>query len=225
MYTCNECGKKFDKKQALLGHCSSHRRGDEYAKKRETENSKKAKEKKLLPKKCNFCNIEFKDGFSLGGHISNCKLNPNFSKKIEKISASLIGKKLPEDQKKRISEAMKVAHGENRAWNIGKSRWDNKKSYPEIFFSNVIQNEFIDKNYKSEYPVGIYSIDFAWPDLKKAIEIDGEQHERFDDYRQRDERKDEFLSEIGWRVLRITWKEMFNNTKEKIREAYNFIHE
>lgn len=62
---------------------------------------------------------------------------------------------------------MKIAHKEGRAWNIGKSRWHNEASYPENFFIKVIENEFEDKNYKREFNIGIYSIDFAWPHKKE----------------------------------------------------------
>lgn len=56
---------------------------------------------------------------------------------------------------------MKKAHKENRAWNIGKSRWNNKSSYPEEFFIRVIENEFSDKNYIREYPFKRFSLDFV----------------------------------------------------------------
>ena len=133
------------------------------------------------------------------------------------------GKKIPHDVKLKIGESMKNAHEDGRAWNIGKSRWNNEKSYPEIFFSRIIENEFDNKNYICEYPVGIFSIDFAWVSIKKAIEIDGEQHEK-PEYRERDLRKDKFLLGEGWDVLRIKWKDMYNNPKEMIEKAYNFIH-
>jgi very-short-patch-repair endonuclease len=83
----------------------------------------------------------------------------------------------------------------------------------------VIQNEFNDKNYIREYPFGIYSIDFAWPDKKIAIEIDGEQHLRFESYKEKDLRKDELLKNNGWLVLRIRWKDMYNDTKRWIKIA------
>ena len=117
----------------------------------------------------------------------------------------------------KLSESGKLAHKEGRAWNIGMSRWNNEPSYPEKFFMEVIKNEFEDKNYQKEYPVGIYSLDFAWIEKKKAIEIDGEQHQRFEEYRERDKRKDMYLTKEGWKILRIVWKDMFHNTKEKIK--------
>jgi very-short-patch-repair endonuclease len=142
-----------------------------------------------------------------------------------KISEANTGRTCSEETKRKNSEFMKKAHAEGRAWNIGNSRWKNQPSWPEQFFMQVIENEFVDKNYTCEYPLGIYSIDFAWVEKKLAIEIDGEQHQRFKEYRERDERKNRCLSENGWRVLRISWKDMFNDTKTWIEKAKTFIEE
>jgi very-short-patch-repair endonuclease len=128
------------------------------------------------------------------------------------------------ESRQKISESMKIAHSEGRAWNIGKSRWNNEPSYPETFFMRVIENEFTDKQYTREYPMGIYSLDFAWPHLKKAIEIDGEQHQRFQEYIDRDNRKDAFIRDSGWSVLRIAWKDLFNDPKTLIYNSISFIH-
>jgi len=83
------------------------------------------------------------------------------------------GKKLPDDTKRKISFSMKKAHKEGRAWNIGKSRWNNDASYPEKFFMLVIQNEFDDKEYIREYSLSIYSLDFAWEHKKSVLRLMG----------------------------------------------------
>lgn len=147
-------------------------------------------------------------------------------KNSENISNNMKGKKRNPtsiETKNKISKSMKKAHKEGRAWNIGKSRWNNKPSYPEEFFIKVIENEFNDKIYKREYNVGTYSIDFAWVHKKLAIEIDGDQHQRFTEYMERDKRKDKHLNENGWKVLRINWRDMCNNTKFYIDICKNFI--
>jgi len=152
---------------------------------------------------------------------------PNISDETRKkisVKARINNLKRDVSVNEKISESMKKAHAEGRAWNIGKSRWNNKPSYPEQFFMEVIENEFFDKNYINEHPIGIYSADFCWPHLKKIIEIDGEQHQRFEDYMKRDEKKDEYLKSQGYEILRIVWKDMFADPKTKIMEAYNFIH-
>lgn len=134
-----------------------------------------------------------------------------------------IGQKLSEEHKQKISKGMKIAHEENRAWNIGQSRWNNEQSYPEKFFEKVINNEFEDKNYKTEYSLGRYSLDFAWEEKKKCIEIDGSQHQRFQEVIERDQRKDLLIGEKGWEVLRIKWTDMFHETKKYIKIAKDFI--
>lgn len=143
------------------------------------------------------------------------------------LSKSLKGKKghsLSRESRERVSEGMKKAHKEGRAWNIGKSRWNNEQSWPEKFFTKVIENEFINKEYEKEFPIGIYSADFAWAKIKKIIEIDGGQHKRFVEYQERDKRKDQFLIKEGWEVLRIDWSDLYKDTKKYIQIAFNFIH-
>lgn len=139
------------------------------------------------------------------------QLNPR-----EGVSPSL-------ETRQKISIAMKRAHEEGRAWNIGKSRWNNEPSWPEKFFMEVIENEFSDKNYITEFPFHRYAIDFAWVEKKKAIEIDGDQHQRFEEYKIRDAEKDRLLKEVGWEVLRIPWKDFYANTKKWIAISKDFI--
>ncbi len=140
-----------------------------------------------------------------------------------KISLSNKNQILSDGTKDKISESMKKAHSEGRAWNIGKSRWKNLPSYPESFFMKVIENEFLDKNFVYEYPIGIYSFDFAWPHKKKYIEIDGEQHFRFKEYFERDVKKDKLATDFGWQGLRISWKDLYKDPKKYIKRASDFI--
>lgn len=133
------------------------------------------------------------------------------------------GKMLPKEMREKISISMKKAHSEGRAHNIGKSRWNNEPSYPEQFFMKVIENEFVDKDYKREFCFIKYSLDFAWVHKKRVIEIDGEQHERFEEYKNRDKEKDKLLQKNGWKVFRIKWKDMYNDTKYWINKAKMFI--
>jgi very-short-patch-repair endonuclease len=131
--------------------------------------------------------------------------------------------KISDEHRKKISESMKKAHAAGKAHNIGSSRWNNTPSYPEKFFAKVIANEFEDKNFVQEYPFGRYSLDFAWVHLKKVIEIDGDQHERFEKQKESDARKDKALEDAGWQVLRVKWKEMYSDTKAQIANCKQFL--
>lgn len=133
-----------------------------------------------------------------------------------------LGKHHSSDTKK-ISDSMKKAHSEGRAHNIGECRWNNEPSYPEKFFMKVIENEFVNKNYVKEKPFGRFSLDFAWVDLKKCIEIDGKQHETDEKQKVRDVAKNKLLADEGWELLRIKWSDMFNDPKTWIQKAKDFI--
>jgi very-short-patch-repair endonuclease len=214
-YNCKYCGKECKNKNSLIQH---------------EIRCKKNPNKLVSPfVKYNKLNKE-------NGTIWNKGLTKETDESVRKGSEELKrryangeievwcnGKTLTDDTKNKISESMKKAHSENRAHNIGMSRWNNEPSYPEKWFMSVIENEFDDKDYIREYSFGRFSLDFAWVAKKKCIEIDGEQHQRFQDYKERDMRKDALLKENGWEVLRLIWKDMYNNPKEAIKKAKTFI--
>lgn len=221
---CKICEKEFSTERSLSGHMSSHNRGESYREKRKTERSESRRRKSLEKIKfCTFCGKSFENGLALGGHLNTCQDNPKSEIVKENLSKSLTGKSMSECSKKKISESMIKAHSEDRAWNIGANRKKSKPSYPESFFIKVIENEFSDKNYERELQMGRYSLDFAWEHKKKAIEIDGEQHERFIEYKNRDIKKDEFCVSQGWGILRIKWKDLFHDTKKYIEIAKAYI--
>lgn len=126
----------------------------------------------------------------------------------------------------KISKSMKKAHAEGRAHNIGECRWNNKPSYPEEWFMKVLLNEFSleeGKDYRREYPFHKFSLDFAWPEKKLCVEIDGEQHHRFQEQMARDTEKDSLLLKEGWSEIREDWKAICANPKGFIERVKNFI--
>jgi very-short-patch-repair endonuclease len=209
LFICPVCGKQFVKK-GISSHVWRHYDGKNFA---------------PLPKDKENKKPIWNKGRTKEDHPSLKKASETFSKKFQngELKVWSEGSRLPESTRKKISDSMTIAHREGRAWNIGSSRWNNEPSYPERFFMEVIENEFDDKEYVREYPFSIYSIDFAWPHKKLAIEIDGEQHERFEEYKERDRKKDELLNLDGWKVLRIKWKDFVKDTKKYIKLSNEFI--
>lgn len=92
-------------------------------------------------------------------------------------------------------------HPEKTAW-----RKRNEPSYPEKCFMKFLEDNEYDKKYliEREYPVFPYYIDFAFTQIKVAVEIDGSQHILDEDRVARDKAKDETLISQGWKVLRVT---------------------
>jgi very-short-patch-repair endonuclease len=72
---------------------------------------------------------------------------------------------------------------------------------------------------KTQYPCGPYSIDFALPKYKLALECDGNGYY----YRKRVKcrRRDEYLRKHGWKVMRFNG----NRLKHRLDDAVNEITE
>ena len=60
----------------------------------------------------------------------------------------------------------------------------------------------------SQHVTGRYRLDFAWPELRVAVETDGwathGRRQGFED----DRARDAFLLAAGWRVLRVTYRQL-----------------
>lgn len=150
-------------------------------------------------------------------HILHCYKNPD---RVPKK-----GHKHSDEQKKLISERMKKAHAEGRAGTFP-SRKNCEHSYPEKWLIGVLNRELgliEDKDYKTEYFFHKQFLDFAWPERKLCIEVDGQQHERFAERKLNDAKKDENLKAENWKLLRLKWSDVCNNTQECIQQILSFL--
>jgi very-short-patch-repair endonuclease len=103
---------------------------------------------------------------------------------------------------------------------LGRNFKGRPQSYPERWMESVIKTRFNDQSYITEYGIGIYSLDFAWPEIKKCIEVDGATHELTVD---KDAKRDKWLTEQGWQTLRIEWKKCVKDKEIYIIQAKEFI--
>jgi len=56
--------------------------------------------------------------------------------------------------------------------------------------------------FRRETPIGPYIADFAWLSARLVVEVDGDSHET-DEGRRHDTRRDAFMREQGFKVLRF----------------------
>jgi very-short-patch-repair endonuclease len=68
----------------------------------------------------------------------------------------------------------------------------------------------------TEYPVcdGQYRVDFAWPEVRLAVEVDGYRHHSSWDAFRGDRSRQNDLTAAGWTVLRFTWDDMCHRPGE-----------
>lgn len=127
----------------------------------------------------------------------------------------------------RIRHALKGRRLSNGSWNL----------IPTISSEEVaIQPYFVALGFVPQFPINTgvksghgrghyrYCLDFAHPQRKLYIEIDGSSHRHMD--RQiRDQRKDTILSSLGWRGVRISSKEIHEHIDYVCQRVQSWVLE
>jgi len=96
----------------------------------------------------------------------------------------------------------------------------SRESYPEKYFWEIFEKENL--NIKRYLQVGLYELDFYNLDKKIDIEIDGEQHFTDKKIVESDKRRNSYLIDNGWTIIRIRWS---NYQKLNFEEKNKYIEE
>lgn len=163
---------------------------------------------------CKFCSKPFSKGYSLGGHTNRCSLNPNRVPTPQGHQATSARQPLSSDHKAKIAASRTKYLQENPDRVPYVLNHSSKRSNPELTFESALKAHAIG-GWVSEYRAGIYSYDFAFPDIKLDVEIDGGTHEQ-EKVKKIDERRDAWSKARGWRVLRITAKSIAEDVDSQI---------
>jgi very-short-patch-repair endonuclease len=77
---------------------------------------------------------------------------------------------------------------------------------------------------EAQYTIEPYRVDFAFPGRKLAIELDGHMfHEKSVKQAVSDRKRDRYLTQQGWRVLRFHRQEIENNIESCIAQLNEFL--
>lgn len=74
-----------------------------------------------------------------------------------------------------------------------------------------------------QYEIGKYRADFAFEDIKLVVECDGAEWHSTDEQKKNDKERDEYMINLGWKVLRFSGSEIHNepwNMCKKVWEVY-----
>lgn len=224
-FICEFCGREFGTKNACNSHRGKCKKNPNYEFKPKSYEWRKQHSERLKGRvwepwvdcNCEFCGRSFNRKSAKTLHEKSCRENPNWVKGSTRTYS--------EETRKKISEGMKKAHREGRAGTFP-SRKKCEHSYPEKWLIEVLKNELgliENKDYETEYFFHKQFLDFAWPERKLCIEIDGQQHERFEERKLKDAIKDENLKAENWKLLRLRWVDIYNNKQEYIQKILSFL--
>jgi very-short-patch-repair endonuclease len=99
----------------------------------------------------------------------------------------------------------------------------NESTEPERRLWSKLRNKQIEGcKFRRQFGIGIFIVDFYCPDLKLAIEIDGDSHagEKAGEY---DKYREKSLAEFGIRCLRFTNYEVMRNLDGVVVTIRNHI--
>ena len=83
---------------------------------------------------------------------------------------------------------------------------------------NLLRNhKFYGYEFRRQYPIGDYIVDFICRKKKIIIELDGGQHNELENI-EKDKQRTEFLNSLGYKVLRF-WNNDIDNNIEGVCEV------
>src|SRR5438477_13205636 len=97
-----------------------------------------------------------------------------------------------------------------RLWTREASRDLRRRATPteKQLWEQLRHHRFDGKQFRRQHPIGPYIADFVCPQDRLVIEIDGEIHAAQRNY---DAERDDYLSHLGYTVLRITTNQVLYN--------------
>lgn len=140
--------------------------------------------------------------------------------------ATLLHKKktvVSEETKKKMSEAkikFLVKNPDKIPYLLNHSC---KESYPEKCMREALINHNI-IGWVSDYPYHIYRLDFAFPELKIDLEVDGSTH-KIEDVIIKDNKRNKFLIDDGWLVIRIPALEVTRKIDQFIEKLKQIVED
>jgi very-short-patch-repair endonuclease len=79
-----------------------------------------------------------------------------------------------------------------------------------LLWSYIRKRALNGSRFRRQHPVGPYVADFACVAAKLVVEVDGATHWTPEQL-EHDDRRTKFLNERGWRVLRVTSADVYDN--------------
>lgn len=148
--------------------------------------------------------------FKIANNTINRAIRKGELKLRTKSDANKLGhikkpRKLTEETKKKISESRKKYLKENPDKVPYLLNHSQKESYPEKYFQTILKKSGL--KYKRFLQISYYNIDFAFIDKGIDLEIDGDQHIVDQKVVKSNIERDKFLTNNGWKIIRILWSD------------------
>ena len=137
----------------------------------------------------------------------------------QKLRNANIGRKHSQQVKDKISKARRKYLAENPDMVPYKlNHYSKGPSYPERYWKKIFDKARL--NYVEQYQIHTYQLDFALVEDKIDIEIDGDQHYLDERIIESDKKRNQYLENLGWKIIRIKWSDYKKLVDKQDRKDY-----
>lgn len=98
------------------------------------------------------------------------------------------------------------------------NHYSKGRSYAEEYWKAVLDSNNL--VYEEQYQIGPYQLDFAFVDARIDLEIDGDQHHLDPRVVKSDIRRNAYLIDLGWSIIRIKWSDYKKLVDKKAFVSY-----
>ncbi|MBP1819105.1 DUF559 domain-containing protein [Mycobacterium sp. OAE908] len=116
----------------------------------------------------------------------------------------------------------KGRYGSPRARRLLQAASDGARSEAERLLVRLLGEAGI-TGWQTDYPIGAYKVDVAFPVPKVVIEVDGWAFHSDQEVFQYDRKRQNYLTLMGWQVLRFTWLDLVEYRRRVIAEIRSAI--
>lgn len=109
-------------------------------------------------------------------------------------------------------------YGSKAAQRLLSAAAEGARSEAERLFAALMRGAGV-TGWVSNFAVGPYEVDFAFPGPRVAIEIDGFAFHSDPEAFQRDRKRQNALALMGWQILRFTWLDLTTQPERVLREV------
>ena len=106
--------------------------------------------------------------------------------------------------------------------NLARDLRKNATDAERRLWSKIRGKQLKEYQFYRQKNIGDYIVDFYCPAAKLIVEIDGGQHYAEENI-VKDEARDKFFSDLGFRVLRYSNSDVFKNFEGVVTDIYNHL--
>jgi very-short-patch-repair endonuclease len=103
--------------------------------------------------------------------------------------------------------------------NISRQLRSNMTDAEQLLWSRLRAKQLKGRQFYKQRIIGNYIVDFYCPKANLIVELDGGQHYT-DEGRKKDKMRDDYMINQGYRILRFSDKEIFENISGVIEKIY-----